>query len=87
MDFNLIKTWINENEIDNIVGLALKMDKTEYNILIKKLIEILESTSDNMQLNTVANILGDLDCNEAIEPLICLINTSELANCRGNLIS
>lgn len=87
MNFKLIQTLVDENEIDSVVTLALKMDKSEYKLLVNELIRMMESTADNTHRNTIAIILSDLQCNEAIEPLIRLINKAELANCRGTLIS
>ncbi len=86
MDLNKIDTWIDENKIEDITNLALTLQKNDYDLFIEKLIQRLETTTDNAHRNTIAIVFRDLRCDKSINPLIKLINKPELKNCRGTLI-
>lgn len=84
--WNNILELIDNNEINNIVNICKKIDIRDYNFITKKLIEELKITNNISHRNTIAIVLGDLKCNDAIEPIIELINNPNYRNCRGSLV-
>lgn len=78
--------WIEKNQIDRIVEFCKEMPEYEYECLINKLIREMQSTEDRNHRNTIAIVLGDLKCNEAVTTIVKLINTPQNRNCIGTLI-
>ena len=86
ISWNYVKTLIENNEIDKIVRICKRMKVRELQFIKSKLIEEIQSTNDKKHRNTIAIVLGDLKCNEAIEVFVDLINNPQNKNCRGTLI-
>lgn len=84
--WDCIKEMIEENEINNIVQICKTMDESEFRAVKNKLIQELRSTDLKHHRNTIAIVLSDLKCDEAIGTLIDLINAPENRNCRGTFI-
>ena len=62
------------------------MTEQEANAVKEKLIQELRCTDEVCYRNTIAIILGDLGCDEAIDVLVELILDPRNKNCRGTLI-
>lgn len=86
INWNYVKTLIENNEIDKIVEICKRMKVGELKFIKSKLIEEIQSTNDKNYRNTIAIVLGDLKCNEAVEVFVDLINNPQNKNCRGTLI-
>lgn len=63
-----------------------KLEKNEYSVVEKNLLEELKNTKDTTIRNTIAIILSDLKCDSAIKILTSLIKEPKYYNCRGTLI-
>lgn len=85
-NWNDIMTLINENQIDRIVELFNQMEECEYKNCKDKLIKEIRYTKEKKHRNTIAIVLGDLKCNEAITTIVDLINMPQNRNCIGTLI-
>lgn len=81
-----IKELIEANEIDDVVKLCKNLNTEMYNDIVNKLIEELKGTLNDNHRNTIAIVLGDLKCNNAINPLIELIKNPKHKLCIGSLI-
>lgn len=77
---------VEKNEIDEIVRIYRKMEENEYIVYTNKLISEMKHTESGCYRNTIATVLGDLKCNEAISAMIELINKPENRMCVGSLI-
>lgn len=77
---------IEMNSIDEIVDLCKNMDETTYITIRDRLIHELNYTENKAFRNTIAIVLSDLKCDEAIETIINLINIPQNKNCIGTLI-
>lgn len=85
-NWNNIVKLINENKINEVVELYQNMEEFEYNYFKDKLIKEIRYTENKKHKNTIAIILGELKCNEAISTNIDLINMPQNKNCIGTLI-
>lgn len=81
-----ITSLIKNNEIDAVVELCRKMKKEEYDIITGRLIEELQSKEDKRYRNTIAIVLSDLKCDDAVETLVELIKDPKNRNCRGTFL-
>ena len=81
-----IMELVEKNEIDEIVGICRKMEENEYIVFRDKLISEMKHTENRCHRNTIATVLGDLKCNQAISVIIELINKPENRMCVGSLI-
>lgn len=77
---------VNFDNIEEVKEYAMSLSEEDYKLFIHELIHDLMNTADNNYRNTIAIILGDLHCNETIEPLMELVNDSKTESCRGTLI-
>lgn len=84
--WDTIFTFIDENQIEQVVTICQKMNKDECNTITKRLIEEMQNTNVTNHRNTIAIILGDLKCDGAIEAILTLINDANYKHCRGSLI-
>lgn len=78
---------IDENAIDDAVMYCKELDQEEYTAIEEKLIRFLKDTEDNRLRNTVAVILGELHCNEAIPAMVSLLSEERCQNDWETLIS
>ena len=85
-NWTCIKKMIEENAINDIVEVCKKLEEGEFNDIKKKLLQELRSTDIKAHRNTIAIVLSDLKCDEAIGTLIDLINDPKNRNCRGTFI-
>lgn len=85
-DWNRMMDLVNENQIDKMIQLFHEMDREEYQYVRDKLLEELGHTKNKKHRNTIAIVLGDLGCNEAVPIMVDLINMSENKNGIGTLL-
>lgn len=85
-NWNHIMNLINENQIDRVVELCSQMKESEFVYYKNELIREMKYTKDKRNRNTIAIVLGDLKCNEAITTIVDLINMPQNKNCIGTLI-
>ncbi len=81
-----LRAAITNNEISKIMNHAEKLDNFEKKECIKSLLELLESTDSGTERNTIALVLSDLRCNDAVPILIELIKKKKTRNNRGTLL-
>ncbi len=81
-----IRNLIDSNAIDSIVEICKQMKIDELQRVKKDLIQELRDTDEKKNRNTIAIVLSDLQCNEALDVLVDLINNPKYRNCRGTLI-
>lgn len=77
---------INENQIDRVVEFCNQVEESEFVYYKNELIREIKYTKDKRNRNTIAIVLGDLKCNEAITTIVDLINMPQNKNCIGTLI-
>lgn len=85
-DWNYIIELIKDNKIDKIVELCTQLQCDEQRVIKSKLILELQSTNDKNYRNTIALVLGDLKCDDAIDIIIDIINNPKYSNCIGTLV-
>lgn len=81
-----IRNLIDDNAIDNIVDMCKRMEPWKLQKVEKDFIEELRNTDEKKHRNTIAMVLSDLRCDEAIDTLVDLINDPRNRNCRGTFI-
>lgn len=77
---------IENNNIDKIVQFCKKIDENDYKMMTDKLIYEMKCTDNVRHRNTIAIVLSDLKCNDAIEEMIQLIHEPQNKNHRGTLV-
>lgn len=83
---NYIRSLIDKNAIDSIVEICRQMEIEELQRVKKDFIQELCNTDEIKHRNTIAMVLSDLQCDEAVDVLVDLINDPENKNCRGTFI-
>lgn len=83
---NYIRSLIDNNAIDSIVEICRQMEIEELQRVKKDFIQELCNTDEIKHRNTIAMVLSDLQCDEAVDVLVDLINDPENKNCRGTFI-
>ena len=81
-----IKNLINNNAIDEIVEICKQMETCEFQVIKNNLIQELGNTDIANHRNTIAIVLSDLKCDEAVETLVKSILDPKNRNNRGTLI-
>lgn len=84
--WNDIISDIENNDIDKIVQICRQLDVQEYEIVMCKLINEMKYTDKICNRNTMAIVLSDLKCNQAIGEMISLIKNPENSKSIGTII-
>ncbi|MDE6904964.1 MAG: HEAT repeat domain-containing protein [Lachnospiraceae bacterium] len=82
----VIRSLIENNAIDSIVEMCKHMEPWKLQQIKKDLIQELHDTNVKNHRNTIAIVLSDLQCDEAIDVLVDLINDPQNRNSRGTFI-
>lgn len=82
----VIRNLIEDNAIDSIVEMCRQMEPWKLQQVKKDMIQELYNTDVKNHRNTIAIVLSDLRCDEAIDALVDLINDPQNRNCRGTFI-
>lgn len=83
---NHVKELIEASEIDSIVKYCKKLTVPQAAQMKQQLIDEMKYTQNKGHRNTIAIVLSDLKCNEAIPAMVELINNPENKNCIGTLL-
>lgn len=87
MDLEVLKELVRNNEIDAIEKRMSLLSARSYEQTIGDLLFLLRGAKDGSERNTIAYLLGELECQEAAGLLMEWIFNPELKNNRGTLIS
>lgn len=82
----VIRNLIEDNAIDSIVEMCRQMEPWKLQQVKKDMIQEWYNTDVKNHRNTIAIVLSDLRCDEAIDALVDLINNPQNRNCRGTFI-
>ncbi len=81
-----VRKLIRENCIDEVIEFLKELEESEYDKVIIELIDDLQNTNESDIRNTVAIVLCELSCNDAVVPLVNLISDPRYKNNRGTLV-
>lgn len=81
-----LKIHIENNEIDKAIELIDSLVVGQTKTLTDDLIEILQTTTNNILRNHVAITLSDLRCQEVVVPIIKLLKDPNTEGSRGTLL-
>jgi nucleotide-binding universal stress UspA family protein len=86
MNLDLLREAVVSNKMDIVEGMLEEIGRSKLKEAIPLLIEYLKSTESNILRNSIAITLSDIGSEEAIEPLIEMINHPKTLGARGTLL-
>ncbi|RKP53147.1 HEAT repeat domain-containing protein [Cohnella endophytica] len=86
MDLDLLREAIQGNKMDAAYSMLEEIGVLKLEEAIPLLIEYLKSTENNSLRNSIALALSDIGSEQAVEPLIELINHPKTLGDRGSLL-
>jgi HEAT repeat protein len=86
MNLDLLREAVESNKMDIVESMLEDIGKNKVKEAIPLLIEYLKSTENNILRNSIALTLSDIGSEEAVEPLIDMINHPKTLGVRGTLI-
>ncbi|SEB92474.1 HEAT repeat domain-containing protein [Paenibacillus sp. GP183] len=86
VDLDLLREAIVRNKMDTVESMLEEIGRNKLKEAIPLLIEYLKSTDSNILRNSIAITLSDIGSEEAIEPLIDMINHPKTLGARGTLL-
>jgi HEAT repeat protein len=87
LDLDLLREAIEGNIMDTVESMLDEIGELRLEEAIPLLIEYLRSTESNLLRNSIAITLSDIGNEQAVEPLIDMINHPKTLGARGTLLS
>jgi hypothetical protein len=86
MNLDLLREAVENNKMDIAESMLEEIGRTKLKEAIPLLIEYLKSTESHILRNSIAITLSDIESEEAVEPLIDMINHPKTLGARGTLL-
>lgn len=87
MDLVLLREAMESNNVDKVENMLEEIGRNKLKDAIPLLIEYLKSTENNILRNSIAITLSDIGDEQAVEPLLDMINHPKTLGARGTLLS
>jgi HEAT repeat protein len=86
MNLDLLREAVESNKMDIVESILEEIGRSKLKETIPLLIEYLKSTESSRLRNSIAITLSDIESEEAVEPLIEMINHPKTLGARGTLL-
>jgi HEAT repeat protein len=86
MNLDLLREAVESNKMDIVESILEEIGRSKLKEAIPLLIEYLKSTESSRLRNSIAITLSDIESEEAVEPLIEMINHPKTLGARGTLL-
>jgi HEAT repeat protein len=86
MDLDLLREAVESNKMDIVESMLEEIGRRKLKEAIPQLIGYLKNTESKILRNSIAITLSDIGSEEAIEPLIDMINHPKTLGARGTLL-